>query len=176
MISILIPNLPAEIVLGWVQDLYSVNEDVGQARLCAGILFGSLAVALPQLNVATRDGTASRGGGGVQQDYIPTPTPNQFRFSSNNMGDMCTNIPIVDDLVLEMTVEDFFADLSFNAGEEPERVTISPATTEIDITDNDGKPFFFKIIVHNKKVKRIKNYVCPCRNHYWFPSDDVQGQ
>ena len=153
MISILIPNLPAEIVLGWVQDLYSVNEDVGQARLCAGILFGSLAVALPQLNVATRDGTASRGGGGVQQDYIPTPTPNQFRFSSNNMGDMCTNIPIVDDLVLEMTVEDFFADLSFNAGEEPERVRILPATTEIDITDNDGKPFFSELLCITKRLK-----------------------
>ena len=96
-------------------------------------------VTLPQLNIGTTDGTASRGGLGVQQDYIPTPTPNQFVFSAANQGRMCTNIPIVDDLVLEQTIEDFFADLSFNIGEEPDRVTILPATTTVEIEDNDRK-------------------------------------
>ena len=129
----------AEVVLGWEVELYSVNENVAQAQICAIVHQGTLAVQLPQLNIATRDGTATRGGPGVQQDYIPPPNPNNFVFSSTNMGQMCTNIPIVEDIFLELPIEDFFADLSFSVGEVPERVTILPVTTTVEITDNDRK-------------------------------------
>ena len=131
----------AVVVIGWEEELYVVNENVGQAQLCAIVHEGSLAVTLPSLNIVTRNGTASPGNG-VPQDYIPTPTPDQFVFSAADMGRMCTNIPIVDDLLLELTIEDFFADLSFTAGEEPDRVTIMPGTTEVDIRDNDRKCYY----------------------------------
>lgn len=128
-----------DVVIGWARDLYEVDENVGQARLCATVHEGSLAVTLPPLNVATRDGTASRGGPSVQQDYIPIPIPDQFFFSAANMGPLCTDIPIVDDLLLELTIEEFFADLSFTAGDEQDRVTIMPGTIEVAIRDNDCK-------------------------------------
>lgn len=127
-------------MIGWEEVLYEVSESVGQASVCAVVVQGSLAVTLPELNIVTRDGTATRGGViGVQQDYISQPTPGQFVFSSAGPSRMCTNIAIVDDSLLELTTEDFFADLSFNVGEEPGRVRISPATTEVDIIDNDRK-------------------------------------
>ena len=96
------------------------------------------------MNIATggRGETASQGGLGLSQDYIPTPTPDQFVFSAADMGCMCTYIPIVDDLLFELTIEDFFADLSFTAGEKPDRVTIMPRTTKVDIRDNDGKCYY----------------------------------
>ena len=118
-----------------------MSENVGQARLCAVVFQGTLDVTLPALNIATRDGSASRGGADIQQDYIPTPTPGQFVFSAASQGRMCTNIPIVDDLILEQTIEDFFADLSFMAGQQPPRVTIQPSTTTVEIEDNDRKYF-----------------------------------
>ena len=132
----------AVVVIGWEEELYVVDESVGQAQLCASVREGSLAVTLPSLNIATRDGTASQGGPGVLQDYIPTPTPDQFVFSVANKVRMCTNTPIVDDILLELTIEDFFADLSFTAGEEPDRVTIMPRTTEVDIRDSDRKCYY----------------------------------
>ena len=126
------------IVIGWNQELYEVEESVEQASLCAMIFEGSLAVTLPPLNIAIRDGTSQGGAGpSVQQVYIPTPNPDQFIFSVADVGPICTNIIIMEDLVLELTLEDFFADLSFTAGDEPERVTISPVTTEVNIRDND---------------------------------------
>ena len=127
------------VVIGWQQVLYQFNEDASQATLCALVSEGSLAVALPALNIIPRDGTASRGGSGVQQDYIPTPNPDRFVFSSRNAGPSCTTIPIVKDNVLEQTIEDFFADLAFAAGSEPARVTILPATTQVDILDDDSE-------------------------------------
>ena len=119
--------------------MYQFNETVGQSRICASVLSGSLAVTLPTLGINTRDGTASRGTPSIQQDYIPTSTPNEFVFSSTNMGPICTNIPIVSDNILDQTIEDFFADLVFATGSEPDRVTISPATTQVDIIDDDGE-------------------------------------
>ena len=110
-----------------------------QARVCAAILSGTLAVTLPALVIVTRDGTASQIGSNIQQDYITTTTPNEFIFSSTNMGSVCTNIAIVSDNLLEQTIEDFFADLVFAAGSEPDRVIVSPATTEVDIIDDDSK-------------------------------------
>ena len=129
----------AEVVIGWERALYQFNENAGQSRLCAVVLSGSLAVTLPALGIDTRDGTASRGAPSIQQDYIPTPTPDMFVFSSTNMGPICTNIPIVNDNLLEQTIEDFFADLAFAAGSEPDRVTLAPAITEVDIIDDDRK-------------------------------------
>ena len=129
-------------MIGWDQRLYKVNEDIGQASLCASVLEGSLGVTLPALNIATRDGSASHGGlGAPPQDYIPIPIPDQIVFSTTNQDNsMCANIAIVDDQVLEVD-ENFFADLSFGVTELPDRVTISPARTEVDIVDNDRKHF-----------------------------------
>ena len=120
--------------------MYQFNESAMQARVCATVLSGSLAVTLPALGIDTRDGTASRASTPTTtQDYIPTPTPEEFTFSSTNLGPICTTIPIVSDFLLEQTIEDFFADLAFAAGSEPDRVTVSPATTEVDIIDDDSK-------------------------------------
>ena len=126
-------------MIGWEFDIYRFNENAGQSRLCAVVLSGSLAVTLPALGIDTRDGTASRGTPSMQQDYIPTLTPNEFVFSLTNMGPICTNIPIVNDNLLEQTIEDFFADLAFAPGSQPARVLIAPATTEVDIIDDDRK-------------------------------------
>ena len=127
------------VVIGWERDMYQFNENAGQSRLCAVVFSGSLAITLPALGINTRDGTASRGTTSIQQDYIPTPAPNESVFSSTNMGPMCTNIPIVNDNLLEQTIENFFADLAFAAGSEPDRVTVAPAITEVDIIDDDRK-------------------------------------
>ena len=108
-----------------------------QARICAAVRDGSLAVTLPALGIDLRDGTASRGTPTITQDYIPTPNPNDFVFTSTNMGPLCTTIPIVSDNLLEETIEDFFAELAFAAGIIPGRVTISPAITRVDIIDDD---------------------------------------
>ena len=132
----------AVVVIGWEEELYEVDESIGQAQLCAIVRESSLAVTLPPLNIATGGETASEGGLGLSQDYIPIPTPDQFVFSVANKVRMCTNTPIVDDILLELTIEDFFADLSFTAGEEPDRVTIMPRTTKVDIRDNDGKCYY----------------------------------
>ena len=129
----------ADVVIGWERELYQFNESAMQARVCATVLSGSLAVTLPALGIVTRDGTASQSGSNVQQDYIPTPTPNEFIFSSTNMGPVCTNIAIVNDNLLEQTIENFFADLVFAASSGPDQVTVSPATTQVDIIDDDSK-------------------------------------
>ena len=142
----------ADVVIGWEREFYEFNEGAMQAHVCATVLSGSLAVTLPALGIDTRDITASQSGSNVQQDYIPTPTPNEFIFSSMNMGRVCTNIAIVSDRLLEQTVEDFFADLAFPAGSEPDRVTVSPATTRVDIIDDDSKDCIediFNINCHN---------------------------
>ena len=154
-------------MIGWQRVLYEFDESAGQSSICAAVLEGTLAVTLPELNIVTRDGTASRGGLGVQQDYIPMPFPSQFVFSSTNMGSMCTNIPIVNDNVLEQTVEDFFADLFFAIGSEPDRVTISPLTTEVDIIDNDSK-CGSHCTVYIDTVK-LQSYFTISSDHYWIP-------
>ena len=119
--------------------MYQFSENATQACICAAVRDGSLAVTLPVLGIDLRDGTASRGTPTITQDYIPTPTPNDFIFTSTNMGPLCTTIPIVSDNLLEETIEDFFADLAFAAGNIPDRVTISPAVTRVDIIDDDRK-------------------------------------
>ena len=125
-------------MIGWDQVLYDVDESSGRAVVCASVIQGSLAVTLPELNIATRDGSATHS---VPQDYIPVLSPNQFVFSAANQGNrMCTNIPIVDDSVFELN-ENFFADLSFNVTEPPDRVTISPPAAQVIIMDNDSKHF-----------------------------------
>ena len=125
-------------MIGWDQVSYDVVESVGRVVVCASVIQGSLAVTLPELNIATRDGSATHS---VPQDYISVLSPNQFVFSAANQGNsMCTNIPIVDDSVFELN-ENFFADLSFNVAELPDRVTISPSATEVIIVDNDCKHF-----------------------------------
>ena len=129
----------ADVVIGWVEESYQFSESAMQARICAAVLSGSLAVTLPALDIDTRDGTATRGTPTSTQDYIPTPNPNDFTFSMTNMGPICTTIPIVGDNLLEQTIEDFFADLAFAAGSAPDRVTLSPAITRIDIIDDDRK-------------------------------------
>ena len=116
---------------------YQFSENAAQACICAAVHDGSLAVTLPMLGIDLRDGTASRGTPTITQDYIPTPTPNDFIFTSTNMGPICTTIPIVGDNSLEETTEDFFAELAFAAGNIPDRVTISPAITRVDIIDDD---------------------------------------
>ncbi|MCG8625761.1 MAG: hypothetical protein MJE68_27650 [Proteobacteria bacterium] len=120
-----------------MEESYQFSESAMQARICAAVLSGSLAVTLPALGIDTRDGTATLGTPTSTQDYIPTPNPNNFTFSM--MGPICTTIPIVDDILLEQTIEDFFADLAFAVGSEPDRVTLSPAITTINITDDDCK-------------------------------------
>ncbi len=126
-------------MIGWVEESYTFNEDVMQASICAAVLSGSLSITLPALGINTRDGTATRGTPTSAQDYIPTPNPTSFTFSMTNMGPICTTIPIVSDRLLEETIEDFFADLAFAVGSEPDRVTISPAITTINIISGDRK-------------------------------------
>ena len=126
-------------MIGWVEESYQFSESAMQARICAAVLSGSLAVTLPALGIDTRDGTATRATPTSTPDYIPTPNPTDFTFSMTNMGPICTTIPIVDDNLVEQTIEDFFADLAFAAGSAPDRVIISPAITTINITDNDRK-------------------------------------
>lgn len=126
-------------MIGWQQESYLFGESAMQARICAAIISGTLAVTLPALGIELRDGTASRGTLTITQDYIPTPNPNEFTFSSTDSDPMCTTIPIVSDNLLEPTIEDFFADLAFAAGSEPDRVTISPVITRVDIMDDDSK-------------------------------------
>jgi hypothetical protein len=129
-------------VIGWVEESYTFNEDVMQASICAAVLSGSLSVTLPALGIDTRDGTATRGTQTSAQDYIPTPNPTGFTFSMTNMGPICTSIPIVGDNLVEETIENFFADLAFAVGSEPDRVIISPAVTRIDIINDDRKYSF----------------------------------
>ena len=126
-------------MIGWVAESYQFSENAMQARICAAVRDGSLAVTLPALGIDLRDGTASRGTQTITQDYIPTPTPDDFIFTSTNMSPLCTTIPIVSDNLLEKTIEDFFADLAFAAGNIQDRVTISPAETRVDIIDDDRK-------------------------------------
>ena len=126
-------------MIGWVAESYQFSENATQACICAAVRDGSLAVTLPALGIDLRDGTASRRTPTITQDYIPTPTPNDFIFTSTNMGPLCTTILIVSDNLLEETIEDFFAELAFAAGNIPDRVTISPAKTRVDIIDDDRK-------------------------------------
>ena len=125
-------------MIGWDRVSYTVDESIGRAVICASVMEGSLAITLPALNIAIRDGSASRS---VPQDYISVLSPSQFVFSPTNQDNsMCTNIPIVNDSVLELD-ENFYADFSFGVAEPPDRVTLSPAETEVVIIDNDGKHF-----------------------------------
>ena len=126
-------------MIGWVEESYQFSESAMQARICAAVLSGSLAVTLPALGIDTRDGTATRGTLTSTQDYIPTPNPKDFTFSMTNMDAICTIISIVGDNFLEQTIEDFFADLAFATHSIPDRVILSPAITTIDITDDDRK-------------------------------------
>ena len=124
----------AEILVTWEQDLYEVNETIGQVHLCVNV-FGLFDINIPPLSITTRDGTAS---GGIQADFIPTPSPDQVSFTISNLSRMCTNITIVNDNHLESTTENFFVNLSFACSEPQSRVIVLP-TTEVNIQDNDGR-------------------------------------
>ena len=130
-----------DIVIGWEHETFRVDESGGQAHICFMVLEGNsfnLVQNVP-VNITTRDGTASRGGGGSQQDYIPDPIPRRFDFSRLLAGDFfCTNIPIVDDPIFDSAVnETFFVDLSID--DVIDRVSISSSTVVVNIIDNEGK-------------------------------------
>lgn len=131
-----------DVVVGWKREVYEFDEYAFQAHICAAVLQGSLAITLPSLNIMLRNGTASQDGLSVRQDYVPTLNPaDHFNFSSTNFGPICVTISILNDNLLELTIEDFFADLAFATHDKQDRVTISPATTRVYIIDDDSKCF-----------------------------------
>ena len=52
----------------------------------------------------------------------------------------CTEIPIVDDMIVELT-ESFFVTLEKTPGLDS-RITLSPVNGEIEITNNDGVYYY----------------------------------
>ena len=119
----------------WEQDLYEVDESIGQVHLCVKVS-GRFDINIPPLSITTMDGTAS---GGIQGDFIPTPSPDQLSFTISNPSRMCTNITIVNDNHLESTTENFFVNLSFACTEPQSRVIVPNSTTKVTIQDNDGR-------------------------------------
>ena len=122
----------------WEQDLYEVDESIGQVHLCVNVS-GPLNVNTPLLSITTRDGTASAGN---QGDFIPKPSPDQLSVTiSSNSNRICTNITIVNDNNLENTIESFSVDLSFACGdlETLSRTIVLPNSTQVTIQDDDGK-------------------------------------
>ena len=53
----------------------------------------------------------------------------------------CTEIPIVDDMIVELTDESFFITLERTPGLDS-RITLDPVDGEIEITDDDGVYMF----------------------------------
>lgn len=127
-------NIIADILVNWEEELYEVDESIGQVHICIDA-FGPRDNNIPVMSITTRDGTAS---GGTQGDFNPKPSPDQFSFTSVNLSRMCTNIAIVNDNHLENTTETFFVDLSFACGGPDSRAIVLP-TTEVTIQDNDGR-------------------------------------
>ena len=129
-------------MVGWEQETFQVDESVGQARICLLIRQGTLSPYVTYLAVdfTTRDGTASRGDHGVQQDYIPEPVPRfiiVFQYDDPLILD-CINVPIIDDTTFDSAVnETFYVDIRLAANID--RVTISPSTVLVSITDNESK-------------------------------------
>ena len=54
----------------------------------------------------------------------------------------CTEIPIVDDMIVELT-ESFFVTLERTPGLDS-RITLKPVDGEIEITDDDGMQYIFR--------------------------------
>ena len=121
-------------MIGWEQETLQVGESVEQARICFRVLQGRLGHADSlAVNITTRDGTATRGGQGFQQDYS-SPILHFFILFYR----ICTNIFIVDDLTLDSAVnETFFVDLLLV--DVVDRVTISPSTVVVSIIDDEGR-------------------------------------
>ena len=126
-------------MIGWEHKTLQVEESVGRAGICflvlQGISFAQDVAVI--INITTRDGTASQGGRGFQQDYIPLPQ--SFTLRELLAGNIfCAIIPIVDDSTFDSAVnETFFVDLSLV--DVIDRVTISPSTVVVSIIDNEGK-------------------------------------
>ena len=125
-----------EIVIGWLDKTLQVDEFVGQAAICLSVQ-GFVLEPTIVANVTTRDGTASRGGRGFQQDYVPNPFPPMITVLPQDNRSYCINIPIVNDVTFDSAVnETFFVDLSLL---NVDRVTISSSTVVVSITDDEGK-------------------------------------
>ena len=123
-------------MIGWEQETLQVDESVGRVQICSRVLQGTLSTLLA-LNVTTADGTATEGGQGIQQDYIPRPFQD-FLYLDGHFTRDCTNVPIVDDITFDSALNETFF-VSVLLEEVLDRVTISPSTVVVSITDNEGK-------------------------------------
>ena len=114
-----------EVTIGFERDLYSVREDEGRVEVCACVKEGSLE---RELSVAIQTNGFSAQSPG---DYLEASGSLTF---SESVEVQCVNITLTDDNVLE-GVEEF--EVVLDSGDE-ERINLSPETTFVLITDDDG--------------------------------------
>ena len=70
-------------------------------------------------------------------DYVSVSTILAFGTCDTQQ---CTEIPIVDDIIVELT-ESFFITLEWTPGLDS-RITLDPVDGEIEITDDDGVYYY----------------------------------
>ncbi len=63
---------------------------------------------------------------------------NNLTFSIESTFDMCVNIMVTSDGILE---DDETVNLTFMTDPEPENITINPSYSQVTITDDDSKSY-----------------------------------
>ena len=122
------------IVVGFVQNLYMITE-AQQARVCIGVLFGSIPVDAGNLILTlTADDDASEAERGSDFNFAPM----ELTMSGANQGDMCADIDIIDDKLPENTES-----VQINVSAEWETsnevpLSVSPVETMIEVADDDN--------------------------------------
>lgn len=108
-------------------------EQEGFVEICAVLQGGTanLGGVLPQINIATFDGTAVGG-----LDYNRITDPQTFSFQSSTPSSMCANVTIIVDSLLEDR-ESFSVTLT--DGTLDPRIILDPAQAQVDILDSNGK-------------------------------------
>jgi hypothetical protein len=113
------------VVIGFEQELYSVDEDGVEVEVCAIVIAGTV-TRLVDVVLESQPGTAS--GGGVDYDSVSV----DLEFN-DGITRACTRIPIVDDL-LDENEENF--DLTLTT-DDPD-IALAPDNAMVIIIDNDN--------------------------------------
>ena len=129
MFTELVFSAYADIMVGFQQPMYEVNENGLQVEVCAVIVTGEIAANV-EISLETADNSALAGS-----DYAALTTILTFVAPSTRA---CENINIINDQIYEID-ETFFGQLM----SDDTRVLIIPARqqTTIEINDEDSKLF-----------------------------------
>ena len=126
------------VTIGFEMEVYPAREDQDVVLVCARVQAGSLQRQVSVL-LLTRNGSAT-----APEDYSATAESVALVFGESTAEVQCVNVSLENDEVLE-GVEMF--EVVLDSGDE-ERVTLSPERAVVVITDDDGKTFRSRSMLH----------------------------